>query len=313
MRNLYKIFNENIEKEEKRIESEKEQLLNDKIKDFYEKIEFIKNTSDLNNCFEKYLDIVREINNVVDDYKLENNIEASYNFKKMLYYFELNTVNMLYNRVISLYNTNMNESLISIYNTIKSFEVKEIPSKTNTVLDMNTKIIIENNIKEIDNKITILESENNKRRREYEINEVRGYYTYKLFIQMLIDRLYMESTNNPNKDILDREIVFTFKILLSKVIEKDNEIIKLPTDVEIHFKEFIKLFVERNNFKETNISNDIPKMTYYIKAKIKDLLDACYREIQGFEYNDDLIEETIYDENIILNKDCENPLTLKIE
>ena len=126
----------------------------------------------------------------------------------------------------------------------------------------------------------------------------------------------MESTNNPDKDILDREIMFTFKILLSKLLEKDNKnnTIKLPTNVEIHFIEFIKLFVERNNFKETNISNNIPdKMTYYIKAKVKDLLDACYREIQGFEYTDKLIEETIYDENIIFDKDSENPLTLKIE
>ena len=125
----------------------------------------------------------------------------------------------------------------------------------------------------------------------------------------------MEITNSLDKEILDREIIFTFKILLSKVLEKDykNNTIKLPIDVEIHFIEFIKLFVERNSFKETNISNNIPKMRYYIKAKVKDLLDACYREIQGFEYTDKLIEDTIYDENITFDKDSENPLTLKIE
>ena len=317
MRNLYKIFDENIEKEEKRKESEKEKILNDKINDFYKKIEFIKNTSDLYITYEtNYLDIVKEIINTSTDYKFNNNINASYNFKKMLYFFELNTVNMLYKRVISLYNTNMNEALISICNSIKSFEIREIPSKTNSILDKDIKNIIENNIKEIDNKINILENENNKRRRGYVINEVRGYYTYKLFIQMLMDRLYMESTNNPDKDILDREIVFTFKILLSKVLEKDNKnnTIKLPTDIEMHFKKFIKLFVERNNFKDTNITDNIPdKMTYYIKANVKDLLNACYREIQGFEYTDKLIEETVYDENITFDKDSENPLTLKIE
>ncbi len=317
MRNLYKIFDENIAKEEKRKEKEQEKILNDKINEFYRKIEFIKNTSDLYMYYEVYyLNLVKEIIDTSTDYKLENNQEASYNFRKMLYYFELNTVNMLYKRVISLYNTYMNEALISICNSIKKFEIKEIPSKTNSMFDIDIKNIIENNIKEIDNKINILESENNKRRRNYAINEVRGYYTYKLFIQMLMDRLYLESTNNPDKDILDREIAFTFKILLSKILEKDtkNSTIKLPTDVEIHFIEFIKLFVERNNFKDTNISNNIPdKMTYYIKAKIKDLIATCYREIQGFEYNDKLIEETIYDENIIFDKDSENPLTLKIE
>ena len=126
MRNLYKIFDENIEKEEKRKASEKEKILNDKINEFYGQIEFIKNSCDLYMYYEvDYLNLVKEIIDTSTDYKLENNQEASYNFKKMLYFFELNTVNMLYKRVISLYNTYMNESLISICNSIKNFEIKK--------------------------------------------------------------------------------------------------------------------------------------------------------------------------------------------
>lgn len=317
MRNLYKAFDECINKEEKRKEEEKKEFINKEINEFYKKIEFIKCTSDLYITYENnYLEIAKEIIDICADYKLKNNLNSEYNFRKMLYYFELNTVNMLYNRVISLYNPSMNEALISVLNSIKSYETKEIPNKLNTKEDIDLKNIIENNINEINNKIGILESENVNRRRNYEINEVRGYYAYKLFIQMLMDRLYMESINNKDENILNNDMLFTFKIVLSKTLElnKNSDTLKLPTNVEIHFIEFLKLFIERNNFKDTNISNKIPdKMTYYIKANVKDLIDACYREIQGFEYTDELVKETISEENINLNKESENPLTLKIE
>ncbi len=317
MRNLYKIFDENIAKEEERKVKENEKILNDKINDFYEKINFIKDSSDLYLCYENdYLNLVKEILNMNVDYKLKNNDNASYDFIKMLYDFELNTVNKFYDRVSSLNNTNMNESLILILNAIKNFEKREMPNKIISELDKNIKNILENNIKKINNKVALLEVENIKKRRNYEINEVKGYYAYKLFIQMIMDRLYMESINNKNENVLDNGMLFTFKISLSKTVEinKNSDTIKLPEEVKNHFMEYIKLFIERNKFKYTNISNKVSdKMMYYIIANTKDLIDACYREIQGFEYNDELIKENIDEENINLDKECENLLTLKIE
>lgn len=162
-------------------------------------------------------------------------------------------------------------------------------------------------------------------RREYVRNEINGYYAYKSFIQMLIERLYDENDSTID-NILDREIAFILLIEYTsypkiKTFKDDGcFVIKLLSESGEHFKEFLKLFIERNNLANSSIYNnyvsvydELSENDLRMKFKIKDLIDICYREIQGFEYTDKLIEEIAQDENIELGKDSENPLTLKIE
>ena len=145
MRNLYEIFDKNIEKEEKRKESEKEQILNDKIKDFYEKIESIKDISDLYNCFFDYSYIIREIINIHNDYQLKDNLSASWKFSKMLGNFQANSAAMLCKSVMPLYNTDINSALFAIYYAI--VEITEVQCKATSILDKDIENIVEKNIK----------------------------------------------------------------------------------------------------------------------------------------------------------------------
>lgn len=161
-------------------------------------------------------------------------------------------------------------------------------------------------------------------RQEYIKNEINAYYAYKLFIQMLIERLHDENYSTIY-NVLNREIIFALLIeyIPNSKIKTFKDVdcyeIRILNEFGEHFKEFLKLFIERNKLDNSSVYNnyvsvydELSENNLRMKFKIKDLIDICYREIQGFDYYDKLIEEVAKEENITLG-DENNPLTLKID
>ncbi len=242
------------------------------------------NKYNLLNLYDNYLDVVK---------KIESNINLSSELKELLYNFKLNCIRSFYNRLNSIeiyYSDEMEETiyefLINIFNKIKKDELNKKYNKEQK----------DSIINELNNKISLLEYRNTSEKRKYELNqEFTSYYEYKLFIQTLYDLLYDDYIGND--DIYYYPSIDVDSFLFSLITLDDNE--------------YFKLFLKRNKIKDLDTIYDCINDTNNVKRK--DLLDACYREIQGLLYTDELIKEISEEENIDLSKNMNNPLTLKFK
>ncbi len=268
--------------------------LNYKVNNSYKLI--IESKDNLLSVYDIYLNIVSDIESNINESIKENNIDLACKLKEMLCNFKLNSIDNFYNKISKIeirYSGELEEdeniyiSLIKIFNELKN---KEIANENHTKKEKDYII------NKLNNKINLLENRNIYEKRKFELDkEFSTYYTYKLFIQTLYDLL--------NDSYISDDGIYYYPF-----IDVDSFFILL---IILDGSEYFESFMERNKIKNIDIIYDCINDDKNKNRKY--LLNACYREIQGFKYSDKLIDDIAKEENVILGYDVENPLTLKIE